>query len=93
MRKQPLKVLEITPSNSQNSHENHTIKFSVSENLIVEVSSSYLEKCGISHFLPEDKSGMRIYLFAFWLFFFIPRGDHVDPVALECRKRADSNGN
>ena len=62
---------------SYNLNKNHTIRFSVSENLIVEVSSSYLQKCGILHFLPEDRSRMRVYLFVF-LFCFFPRGDRID---------------
>ena len=35
---------------------------------------------------------MRVYLFICFLFFF-PRGDHIDPVVLECCERAHSNGN
>ena len=33
---------------------------------------------------------MRVYLFCF---FFFSRGDPIDPVVLECCKRAHSNGN
>ena len=39
---------------------------------------------------------MRVYLFFcfFVCFFFLfPRGDRIDPVVLECCKRAHSNGN
>ena len=41
---------------------------------------------------------MRVYLFFFVFlffvfFFFFPRGDRIDPVVLECCKRAHSNGN
>ena len=40
---------------------------------------------------------MRVYLFFFFFFFFcfffFPRGDRIDPVVLECCKRAHSNGN
>jgi len=43
----------------------HTIKFSASQSPAVEVSSSYLQKCGILCFLPEERSPMRIYLFYF----------------------------
>jgi hypothetical protein len=40
-------------------------------------------------FLSEERSRMRVYLFAF----FLTRGDHIDPVALESREWAHSNGN
>jgi hypothetical protein len=69
-----------------NLNEIHTIIFSVSENPTVEVSSSYLQKCGILHFLPEERSRVRVY-------FFFPRGNRIDPVVLEYRKRAHWNGN
>ena len=37
---------------------------------------------------------MRVYLFfCFFFFFLFPRGDRIDPVVLECCKRAHSNGN
>ena len=39
---------------------------------------------------------MRVYLFFLFFcffFFFFPRGDRIDPVVLECCKRAHSNGN
>ena len=66
----------------------------VSENPSVEVSSSYLQKCGILYFLPEDKSRVRVYLFVFlFVFFSFPRGHRIDQVVLEFRKRAHSNGN
>ena len=71
-----------------NGTQNHTITFSVSENPIIEVSSSYLQKCGILYFLPEGRSRMRVYLFVFF-----PRGDHIDPVVRESCERAHSNGN
>ena len=45
---------------SQNLNENHTIAFCVSENPIAIISSSFLQKCGISHVLPEDRSRMRV---------------------------------
>ena len=35
---------------------------------------------------------MRVYLF-FCFFFLFPRGDRIDPVVLECCKRAHSNEN
>ena len=40
---------------------------------------------------------MRVYLFFcffvfLFFFFFFPRGDRIDPVVLECCKRAHSNG-
>ena len=43
-----------------------SIRFSVPENPTVQVSSSYLYKCGILYFLPDERSRMRVYL----LFFF-----------------------
>ena len=75
----------------QNLNENHTIVFGVSENPIAKFASSYLQKCGISYFLPKDKSRMRVYLFVF--LFFFPRGHRINQVVLECCKRALSNGN
>ena len=62
---------------SYNFSENHKIRLSVSENPNVEVPSSYLQKCGISNFLPEDRSRMPVYLFVFafflfFVFFFLP---------------------
>ena len=59
---------------------------------MVQVPKSYLQKCGILHFLPEDKSRMRVYLFVYFFRFF-SRGDRIDPVVLEFCKRAHSNGN
>ena len=38
---------------------------SISENLTVVVSSFYLQNYGILHFLPEERSRMRVYLFIF----------------------------
>ena len=59
---------------------NHKImKFSVSENPIIEVSSSYVQKCGILYILPEERSRMRVNLIFF--------------VVLECVKRARFNEN
>jgi hypothetical protein len=49
-----------------NLDENHTIIFSVLENPNAEVSSSYLQKCGILHFLPEERTRMRVYLVLFF---------------------------
>ena len=72
--------------------KNHIIAFSVSENPTVKVSSSYLQKCGTSYFLPEGRSRVRVCLFFFFLLFF-PRGHSMDRLVLECRKRALSNGN
>ena len=59
--------------------------FSISENPIAKISSSYLQKCGILYFLPEDRSRVR--------FFFFFQGYRIDQVVLECCKRAHSNGN
>ena len=56
-----------------------------SENPTLEVSSSYLQKCGILYFLPEDGSWICVYFFS--------RGDSVDSVVLECCKRAYFNRN
>ncbi|XP_065580087.1 uncharacterized protein LOC136039967 isoform X2 [Artemia franciscana] len=49
-------INEIWGKHSLKAIECHTIAFSVSENPTVEVSSSYLQKCGTSYFLPEDLS-------------------------------------
>ena len=71
-----------------------SIAFSVSENPIEKISRSNLQKCGISYFLPEDKSRVRVYLFVcFFLFVFFPRGHRIDQVVPECCKRAHTNGN
>ena len=64
--------------------------FCVSENPTVEVSSSYLQKCGILYFLSEERSRMRVYFI--YLFFYFPRGDRINPVILEYRKWAHLNG-
>ena len=71
-------------------NENHTIRFRVSNNPTVVVSSSYLQKCGILHFLPQERS---VFLFLFCLFFFFIKGDHIHPVGLGYREMAHSNGN
>ena len=36
---------------------------------------------------------MYVYLFICFYFYFFPRGDRIDPVALESCERAHSNGN
>ena len=51
----------------------------------MEVSSSYLQKYGILYFLPEESSGIRVYFF--------PRGERINIVVLEFRKRVHSNIN
>jgi hypothetical protein len=38
------------PKKARYRNENHIIGFSISENLSVEVSSSFLKKCGILYF-------------------------------------------
>ena len=46
--------------------------------------------------LPEDRSRVRVFFFFFFFFFgvvFFSRGDGIDPVVLEYRERAHSNGN
>ena len=65
------------PVKSYNLNENHTIRFSVSENLFVEVSSSYLQKCAISHFCQKTDHGcVFICFFLFFSFlFFRSNGD------------------
>ena len=55
------------------------MRFSVSENPTVELSSSYPQICGILYFLPQDRSRVRVYLFV-CLFFFFPRVNRIDPV-------------
>ena len=61
MGKHPLKVIE---SWWKSDHQIQCIK-----NLVVEVSSSYLRKCGILWFLPEERSRMCVYLFLLFCFF------------------------
>ena len=74
--------------------ENHTIRFSVSENHVVEVSSFYLTKCGILYFLPEGRSRIRVYLFVcLFVFVVFSRADLIDSMVLESGERAHSNGN
>ena len=41
------------------------ITFSTPDNSTVEVSSSFVQKCGISLFLPEERSQTYVYLFFF----------------------------
>ena len=65
------KKRENTPKRHKNLNENHTIKFSVSENPTVEVLSSYLQKCGILNFLPEERSRICMCFFSF-------AGDRID---------------
>ena len=51
---------------AQNHNENHTIRFSISENPVVVFSSFYMQKCGILYFfLPKGSFFMFIdgYLF------------------------------
>ena len=57
----------------------------IKENPIVEVSSSYLQKCGILLFFFSQKANHGC------VFFF--RAGRIDPVVLECCKNAHSNGN
>ena len=68
-----------------NLHENHTIRFSVSENPSVEVSYSHLQKHRILYLLPKERSRMGVY------FFF--RADCIEPMVLEYLDRVHSNGN
>ena len=72
----------------KNLNGNHTFRFSVSENHVIEVSSSYLQKCGIFYFSQKTDQGC---VFFFCFFFF--KGDRIEPVVLECRKRDYSDGN
>ena len=80
---------------SRDLSENQTIRFSISESSIVEVSSSYTRKCGILHIFvfPQARSQMCVYLFVCCLFFsFICccffRGDRIKPLILEDRQMA-----
>ena len=75
----------LTPKTLLNPNENQTVIFRVSENPTVEVSSSYLQKCG----LPKDQSRVRDNLFLC----FCSRVDRIDPMILECHKRAHFDGN
>ena len=61
------KFLFYPPKTHKILKKNHTIRISVFENPTVQVSSSYLQKCGILYFLPEERSRMRVHLFV--LFF------------------------
>ena len=64
---------------------NHTNRLSSSENPIVEVSSSYLQKRGISHFSQKkDDASVSVS------FFF--RVDRIELMVLEDRERAYSYG-
>ena len=63
----------------------HSLKVMESENPNVEVSCSYLQKCGIFIFCQKTDQGC-----VFFLFFF--RGDSIDPAVLEYCRRAHSNG-
>ena len=75
----------------ETSPKSHTIRFSVSENSTVEVSSSYLQKCGILYsFVRRKITDACLFVYLFFFFF---RGDCIDPEVLECRERAHSNGN
>ena len=48
---------------SRDPNENHTIRFSMSENPTVDILSSYLQKwCILCYFFPEQRSWMRVYL-------------------------------
>ena len=49
-------------------------------------------KCGISYFLPEDRSRVRVYFYLF-LFYFFSRGHRIDQMVLESPKRAHYNRN
>ena len=82
--------MEKTPPKSHRIlNENHNITFRVSENLTVEVSSSYLQKCGITKFCQKEDYG-RVFICVLAL---IPRGDRIDSVVLKCCDRAHSNEN
>jgi len=52
----------------------------MSENLTIEVSSSYIQKRGILHFLPQTR-------------LFFPWGDRIKQFILEGRERAHLIGN
>ena len=57
---------------------------------MVEVLSSYLQKCGILYFFTRRQITDEC-LFVCLLFFF-PRGDRIDPLVLKFCERAHSNG-
>ena len=64
----------------QRIYENRTIRLNGSENRSVEISNSYLQKCGILYFLPEERSWMRVY---FVIIIVIRRGGLINPVVLK----------
>ena len=67
-------------------NENQTIRFSVSEKPTVEVSSSYLQKCGILFVFFFCKK--TYHRFVFILFFsYFSLGDCIDSMVLECCER------
>ena len=50
---------------SKNLNENHTLRFSISQSSNVEVSGSYLQQIWNFVFLPQEKSGMHVFLLFF----------------------------
>jgi len=65
-----------------------TIRFSVSENPTVEVSSFYLQKCEIVYFIAR-RQVMDECLFVV----VFSMADRIGSVVLKCHERAHSNGN
>ena len=61
---------EITPKNHRIITKIPLSHSAYQRTLQKKISSSYLQKCGISYFLPEDRTRVRVYLFFLFLFFF-----------------------
>jgi len=55
-----LKKWGYTPKTSGDPNENYCIRFSIPENPNVEVSNSAVQKCGILHFLPQERLQIRV---------------------------------
>ena len=47
-----------TPKISSDLNENHTLRFNIPEIHTIEVSSSYIHKCEILYFLPDDQKSL-----------------------------------
>jgi len=75
-----------THKKPHNINENHTIKFSVSENPTTEVQDHICKNVEFCTFCQKKDHGCVFISFS-------SSGDCIDPVVLECRKRAHSNDN
>ena len=51
------------PKKTSDPTETHIIRFSILENPAVKVLSSYTQKCGILHFLLEEKFILFVFSF------------------------------